>query len=86
MIILFPILTIIIASINGAGQYVGGEIVFEKRHTGRVAVKVHTNSIESVWSHIKRGINRNLSSASKKHFRSVLMNNVYRLMLTSYEK
>ncbi len=60
------------------GQYVNGEIVFEKRGFGRVAVKIHTNSIESVWSHLKRGINGIYHWASKKHFQKYFDEYAYR--------
>ena len=63
---------------HSAGQYVNGEAVFEKRDLGRVAVKIHTNSIESVWSHLKRGINGIYHWASKKHFQKYFDEYAYR--------
>ena len=60
------------------GQYVNGEIVFEKRDIGRVAVKIHTNGIEGVWSHLKRGINGIYHWASKKHFQKYFDEYAYR--------
>lgn len=63
---------------HSAGQYVNGEAVFEKRDLGRIAVKIHTNSIESVWSHLKRGINGIYHWASKKHFQKYFDEYAYR--------
>ena len=49
---------------HSAGEYV--------RNDARIAFKIHTNSIEGFWSHLKRGINGIYHWCSKKHLQSYL--------------
>lgn len=49
---------------HSAGEYV--------KNDARVAFKIHTNTIEGFWSHLKRGINGIYHWCSKKHLQLYL--------------
>jgi transposase-like protein len=51
---------------HSQGEYVKN-VEFENRNLGRVAFKVHTNTVEGCWGLLKRGINGIYHWVSKKH-------------------
>lgn len=66
---------------HSKGEYV--------KKDNREAYKIHTNTIEGFWSHLKRGINGIYHWASKKHIDKYLLEYSYRYnkrYLTDFER
>ena len=59
---------------HSASEYVKNELDID----GRVAFKVHTNTVEGFWSIVKRTVNRTYHWISKKHTNRYLNDMTFR--------